>query len=244
MESAITRAVVQVIAHMHHNFREDLTIDGIAQAAGFSRFHLTREFTHLIGVSPRRFLRALRFEEAKRLLSDSRLNVAEISHAVGYSSVGTFSTCFKSCTGVTPSAYRLLCSAPLLAATGDRSVTATRAAPAQLQGIVQAPAGDQSGVVFVGLFPAPYPQGHPVRCTVLNRPGTFTLDSVPTGRWHVLARSVMFRTDGGRRASHTPMVGGFGPITTTANHAPEPVVIRLSRENLAALRLTATSPPA
>lgn len=123
-------------------------------------------------------------------------------------------------------------------------MTATRAAPAQLQGIVQAPAGDQSGVVFVGLFPAPYPQGHPVRCTVLNRPGTFTLDSVPTGRWHVLARSVMFRTDGGRRASHTPMVGGFGPITTTANHAPEPVVIRLSRENLAALRLTATSPPA
>lgn len=52
MESAITRAVVQVIATMHHNFREDLTIDGIAHAAGFSRFHLSREFTHLIGVSP------------------------------------------------------------------------------------------------------------------------------------------------------------------------------------------------
>lgn len=242
MESAITRAVVQVIANMHHNFREDLTIDGIAQAAGFSRFHLSREFTHLIGVSPRRFLRALRFEEAKRLLSEGRLNVAEISHVVGYSSVGTFSTCFKSCTGLTPSAYRLLRSATPLAATGDRLSTVGPTAPTQLHGNVQAPADDQSGVVFVGLFPAPFPQGHPVRCTVLNRPGAFALDNVPTGRWHVLARSVMHRTDGGRRGRHTPMVGGFGPITTSTDHALEPVVIHLSRENLATLRLIATAP--
>ncbi|MEU5457498.1 hypothetical protein ACFY72_15745 [Streptomyces globisporus] len=97
-------------------------------------------------------------------------------------------------------------------------------------------------MVFVGLFPAPFPQGHPVRCTVLNRPGAFALDNVPSGRWHVLARSVMHPTDGGRRARHTPMVGGFGPITTSADHALEPVVIHLSRENLATLRLIATAP--
>ncbi|WP_426499482.1 helix-turn-helix transcriptional regulator [Streptomyces sp. D54] len=240
MESAITRAVVHVIANMHHNFREDLTIDDIAQAAGFSRFHLTREFTHLIGVSPRRFLRAIRFEEAKRLLSDSRLNIAEISHTVGYSSVGTFSSCFKSCTGITPSAYRLLRSAaPLAAGEEPHRDVGAPTAPTPLHGHVQAPAGDQPGVVFVGLFPAPFPQGHPVRCTVLPRPGAFVLDNVPTGKWYVLARSVTQRTGEGRRVRHTPTVGGFGPITASADHPLEPVVLRLYRVNLATLRLSA-----
>jgi AraC-like DNA-binding protein len=242
MESAITRAVVHVIANMHRNFREDLTIDDVAHAAGFSRFHLTREFTHLIGVSPRRFLRAIRFEEAKRLLSESRLNIAEISHTVGYSSVGTFSSCFKSCTGVTPSAYRMFRSADPLAAAGDpyRGLGAPTA-PAPLHGHVQPPAEGQSGVVFVGLFPAPFPQGPPVRCTVLPRPGAFVLDNVPAGRWHVLARSVTHRTDEGRHARHTPTVGGFGPITTSADNALEPVVIRLCRVNLATLRLSSVT---
>ncbi|MEW2313107.1 AraC family transcriptional regulator [Streptomyces sp. NPDC006864] len=238
MDSAITQAVVSVIANMHHNFREDLTINEIAQAAGFSRFHLSREFTHLIGVSPRRFLRAIRFEEAKRLLAESGLNIAEISHTVGYSSVGTFSSCFKSCTGVTPSAYRQLRSADPRAAAGDwHRATGTPTAPAPLHGHVQAPSEDQSGVVFVGLFPTPFPQGHPVRCTVLPRPGAFVLDTVPTGRWHVLARSVTRRTHEGRPARHTPTVGGSGAITIAADHAPEPVVIRLRRVSLATLRL-------
>lgn len=238
METAITRAVVHVIADMRHNFREDLTIDGVSQAAGFSRFHFTREFTHLIGVSPRRFLRALRFEEAKRLLSHSQLNIAEISHTVGYSSVGTFSSCFKSCTGVTPSAYRRLRSTGPLPSTGPQRDEDIPTAPMPLHGHVQAPAADQSGVVFVGLFPSAVPDGHPVRCTVLPRPGAFVLDNVPTGSWHVLARSVTQRTGEGRQAGHAPTVGGVGPITTSADHVPDPVAIRLHRVKPAALRLS------
>lgn len=236
METAITRAVVHVVTDMHHNFREDLTIDDIAQAVGFSRFHFTREFTHLMGVSPRRFLRAIRFEEAKRLLSDSQLNIAEISYTIGYSSVGTFSSCFKSCTGITPSAYRQLRSADPLAATGPREGVGAPTAPMPLHGHVQAPAVDQSGVVFVGLFPAPFPQGHPVRCTVLPRPGAFVLDNVPPGSWHVLAHSVTQRTGEGHQAGHLPAVGGFGPITASVDRALEPVVIRLYRANPATLR--------
>ncbi|MFJ9431952.1 helix-turn-helix transcriptional regulator [Streptomyces sp. NPDC101490] len=238
METAITRAVVHVIADMHHNFRENLTIDDMAQVAGFSRFHFTREFTHLTGISPRRFLRAIRFEEAKRLLSDSRLNVAEISHTIGYSSVGTFSSCFKACTGITPSAYRRLHSADgLTAADRGQDVGDPPApTPTPLHGHVQAPATDRSGFVFVGLFPGPFPQGHPVRCTVLPRPGAFVLDDVPTGSWHVLARSVAQEAHGGRRAGPTPVVGGFGPISASADRPLEPVVIRLHRADRAALR--------
>lgn len=75
-----------------------------------------------------------------------------------------------------------------------------------------------------------------MRCTVLPRPGAFVLDNVPTGKWYVLARSVT-RTGEGRQVRHTPTVGGFGPITASADHAPEPVVLRLCRVNLATLRL-------
>lgn len=225
MEAAIARAVARVITDMHHNFGEELTIDGMAQAAGFSRFHFTREFTNLTGVSPRRFLRAIRFEEAKRLLSNSELNIAEISHTVGYSSVGSFSSCFKSCTGISPSAYRRLTAAVPVAEAGPwRRADLESSTP--LHGHVRTPPTDSAGYIFVGLFPTPVPQGHPVRCTVLSRPGAFVLEDVPRGTWWVLARSVVHGPDG-HNAEPMPAVGGFGPIVAEAGRTLAPAVIQL-----------------
>ena len=50
----------------------------------------------------------MRIEEAKRLLTTTTLPVTEISHRVGYSSVGSFSTRFATSVGVPPSTYRQL----------------------------------------------------------------------------------------------------------------------------------------
>jgi AraC-type DNA-binding domain-containing proteins len=78
----------------------------MALVAQFSPFYFTRMFIEATGTSPARYLTALRFEEAKRLLTETDLKVAEIAAMVGYESVGTFSVSFKKTAEVPPSVYR------------------------------------------------------------------------------------------------------------------------------------------
>lgn len=108
MEKVIEKAVNRVIESMHANLGEQLTIDDMARTAMFSKFHFSRVFQRATGVTPGRFLSAIRIEEAKRLLVSTTWSVTEISHKVGYASVGTFSSRFRSSVGVAPTTYRRL----------------------------------------------------------------------------------------------------------------------------------------
>src|SRR2546426_2729308 len=83
-QSTIEKAITKVIQTMRENLGEEITIDDMAQAAVYSKFHFSREFQRLTGVSPKRFLSAIRLQEAKRLLTSTSLTVTEISHRVGY----------------------------------------------------------------------------------------------------------------------------------------------------------------
>src|SRR4051794_801763 len=108
MESTIEQAVERAIGTMRDNLAEQLTVDDMARSAMFSKFHFSRIFRRVTGVSPGRFLSAIRLQEAKRLLVTTSLNVADISLRVGYTSVGTFSTRFTRSVGLSPTRYRRL----------------------------------------------------------------------------------------------------------------------------------------
>src|SRR2546421_9296103 len=108
MDDIVRRAVERAIETMQQNRGERLTIDDMARSAMFSKFHFSRVFQRVTGVSPGRFLSAMRLEEAKRLLVSTSFTVSDISHRVGYNSVGTFSARFRSNVGVSPSTYRQL----------------------------------------------------------------------------------------------------------------------------------------
>lgn len=71
-----------------------------------SRFHLLRLFRLTFGQTPHQFTIRVRIERAKLLLAESDWSVTEICGAVGYDSLGTFSTLFRRETGMTPRAYR------------------------------------------------------------------------------------------------------------------------------------------
>lgn len=103
MHETIVRAVERSIETMREHLDEKLTVDDLARSAMFSRFHFSRVFQRATGVSPRRFLSAMRLEEAKRLLLATSIMVVDIGHQVGYDSVGTFSSRFRSSVGVSRS---------------------------------------------------------------------------------------------------------------------------------------------
>ncbi|MEV0694866.1 AraC family transcriptional regulator [Streptomyces sp. NPDC050388] len=229
--TAIEYAVRRVIDEMHVNLGQELTIDDMARTAMFSKFHFTRAFRDITGTSPGRFLSALRLQEAKRLLVETDFSVADISSQVGYSSVGTFSSRFKTCVGVSPSTFRVL--GGFTSKIGEEEPEGSGGPSLRnvLRGRVQLPENRSPGYCFVGLFPTPVPQGQPVRCTVLDGPGSFELPNVPEGTWHLLVHSVPYgqeHTPSGAGCKDTVSVGRYGPVTVHADTLlmPADIVLR------------------
>jgi AraC-like DNA-binding protein len=85
---------------------ESLGVDDLAQAAGLSRAHFSREFRAAFGESPHSYLLTRRMERAAALLRSTDRSVAEICFSVGLQSVGSFTTSFKRTYGVSPTEYR------------------------------------------------------------------------------------------------------------------------------------------
>lgn len=97
------RAAIDYIeAHLEH----DLTLGAIAQSVALSPCHFAHAFKLETGVSPYHYVVTRRIDRAKRLLRETRLNVAEVGYRVGYGNHSHFCVAFQRITGATPSAYR------------------------------------------------------------------------------------------------------------------------------------------
>ncbi len=77
-----------------------------ARQACMSPFHYHRLFAHTFGETPHQFLTRVRIDRAKELLARDELPVTEVCLAVGYESLGTFSTRFRSVVGHSPAQFQ------------------------------------------------------------------------------------------------------------------------------------------
>jgi len=87
-------------------YAEPLDVEALAGGVHLSAGHLSREFKRAYGESPYSYLMTRRVERAMALLRRGDLSVTETCFAVGFSSLGTFSTRFRELVGMPPSAYR------------------------------------------------------------------------------------------------------------------------------------------
>jgi AraC-like DNA-binding protein len=92
--------------HADRHYAEPLDLDTLAAVARLSRFHFQRLFTATYGASPAAYVSRRRIERAQDLLRATNLTVTEVCHAVGFSSLGSFSTRFAEVVGETPSAFQ------------------------------------------------------------------------------------------------------------------------------------------
>ncbi len=84
----------------------ELNIDKMAEFAGMSSTHFRRLFRKMFGMSPGKYLQALRMKEAARLLLESSATIESIALSVGFSDGNYFSRAFSSLYGMAPSSYR------------------------------------------------------------------------------------------------------------------------------------------
>src|SRR5690242_321586 len=87
-------------------YNERVTLENASRKACLSPFHFNRLFARAFGETPHEFVTRKRIEEAKKLLLLDRESVTDICFAVGYESLGSFSTRFRSLTGLSPGAFR------------------------------------------------------------------------------------------------------------------------------------------
>ena len=87
-------------------FAHPLNVEDLARGVHMSAGHLSREFRRVYGEPPYSYLMTRRIERAMTLLRRGDLTVTEICFAVGFSSLGTFSTRFSELVGVSPTTYR------------------------------------------------------------------------------------------------------------------------------------------
>jgi AraC family transcriptional regulator len=230
MDEVIENAVERVIRAMRETLGEPITIDDMARTAMFSKFHFSRIFQRVTGISPGRFLSALRLQEAKRLLLTSSMTVADISHVVGYNSIGTFSSRFRFSVGVSPSLYRQHSGyvPPLDDAVPSRW-NGAGGRRAMVQGHIYHARDCVPGEVIVGLYPKRIAQSVPVRHVTLPGGGEFAIADVPNGEWHVLANTANIAATTGDDCEY---VAAVGPITVTGSALIRPIDLWLRRRQI------------
>ncbi|MEO3762598.1 helix-turn-helix transcriptional regulator [Streptomyces sp. B8F3] len=177
--------------YMWENCGHQLNLGDIAAFVRYSKFHFARKFRREAGCSPGRFLCTVRMARGKQLLSTSMATVSDIAPAVGYQSLGTFTTRFTEVVGLTPSQYRRSSQADLtpfdLAAPGIlHDVNPRGCVTGRLIGTPR----NRGTRTHVSVFSSTRPLKPPIAAGFVDPDGGFCFAGLPCGKWLMRAIAV------------------------------------------------------
>jgi len=89
---------------LESRYSEDVTIATVADVAGMSRVHATRQFTLAYGMPPHAYLNQVRIRHAKQLLL-AGASAAQVAVDVGFVDQSHFTRRFKRSVGISPLAW-------------------------------------------------------------------------------------------------------------------------------------------
>jgi AraC-like DNA-binding protein len=102
---AAPAAVARALDLIRCSYREPLTLDDLAAAAGMERFAFAHAFRRAVGRSPHAELRAQRLAAAAGRLRTDRERVIDIAFGSGFGSLSSFNRSFRRVYGMSPSEY-------------------------------------------------------------------------------------------------------------------------------------------
>ncbi len=98
--------VLRMIAYLNENFREEISIQQLADLCSINPNYASQLFSRELGETYTSYLTKLRIGYAAKLLRQTNLTVTQIADKTGYKDYFYFAKVFKKYMGVTPSAYR------------------------------------------------------------------------------------------------------------------------------------------
>ena len=94
--------------YLHAHFHENIGLDELARVCGVDRFRLSRAFKAAFGIAPHGYLIQLRLVRARRLLALGT-SPADVASDLGFADQSHLGRWFRRANGLTPGAYRNLC---------------------------------------------------------------------------------------------------------------------------------------
>ena len=91
--------------YLREHWREQPSLEELAERNGLSAAHLQRLFMRWAGLSPKAFIQALTIDQARKLLRDSA-SVLDTSYEVGLSGPGRLHDLFVTHEGMSPGVYK------------------------------------------------------------------------------------------------------------------------------------------
>lgn len=98
--------IAQAITYIKENFKEQPSLDEIAEQVHLSPFHFQRLFTEWAGTSPKKFLQYISVEHAKKMLKENRSTLFETAYNTGLSGTSRLHDLFINIEGMTPAEYK------------------------------------------------------------------------------------------------------------------------------------------
>ena len=98
--------IAEAIDYIKTNFKEQPSLNDIAETVHLSPYHFQRLFTDWAGVSPKKFMQYISLEYAKQLLKEKQATLFDTAHETGLSGTGRLHDLFVNIEGMTPGEYK------------------------------------------------------------------------------------------------------------------------------------------
>lgn len=99
------REIQAVISYMERCVDKNMRLTDFSDYLGVSRFHFSRRFKFITGMSPMKYFMHLKIKKAAYMLQTTSLKVNAIARSLGFDNQYYFSRCFKSSVGCSPQKY-------------------------------------------------------------------------------------------------------------------------------------------
>ena len=87
--------IKMAIDYIRTNFKENISVDDVADYAGFSKYYFSRKFREMSGYSVNEYLQMFRCHEAHAMLATHKYTVTEVASECGFSDASYFTKVCK-----------------------------------------------------------------------------------------------------------------------------------------------------
>ena len=98
--------IAEAIDYIKANFKDQPSLNDIAESAHISPYHFQRLFTKWAGVSPKKFMQYISIKYAKQLLKDPQATLFDTAHQTGLSGTSRLHDLFIKIEGMTPGEFK------------------------------------------------------------------------------------------------------------------------------------------
>ena len=98
--------IAEAINYIKKNFKDQPSLNDIAESVHLSPYHFQRLFSDWAGVSPKKFMQYISVEYAKQLLKGQQTTLFDAAHETGLSGTGRLHDLFINIEGMTPGEFK------------------------------------------------------------------------------------------------------------------------------------------